>query len=199
VATGGIISSMCHGGRVLAAAGVIEGKRVTGWRDVADEMRAAGGIYLDEAGVEDGQFITGRKPSDIPRLMVRILDRLRENGSGRVEIPDWLAEMFAATDAHDVEAAFTYYAEDAEWHVGTDHFKGLDELRAVLAKADLPAGSHHEFHEYWDLGGTKFLRGALLRPGRAALPFIHEYRMSTVDPSLVQELHEVMGPDRSAH
>jgi len=196
VATGGIISSMCHGGRVLAAAGVIEGKRVTGWRDVADEMCAAGGIYVDEAGVEDGQFITGRKPSDIPRIMVRILDRLRAAKTSAT-VPDWLAEMFAAADAGDLQTAVKYYADDATWHLGTESHQGLDELRNLLRAADLPPGSRHEFAEYWDLGSTKFLRGTLVRPDRAPVPFVHEYRMSAVDPTLVQELFEVMGPDRS--
>ena len=77
VDTGRLTSSLCHGGRVLAAADVIRGRRITGWRYTADELRAAGGIYVDEAGVEDGQFITGRQPSDMPRMLARIATRLQ--------------------------------------------------------------------------------------------------------------------------
>jgi len=80
VDTGRLTSSMCHGGRVLAAADVVNGKRVTGWRGTADELRAAGGIYVNEPAVEDGQFVTARQPSDIPRLLARLMARL--NGAG---------------------------------------------------------------------------------------------------------------------
>jgi len=60
-----------------SAADIIRGRRITGWRYTADELRAAGGIYVDEAGVEDGPFITGRQPSDMPRMLARIVTRLK--------------------------------------------------------------------------------------------------------------------------
>lgn len=77
VATGGLVGAVCHGPQVLASAGVVTGRDMTSWRDVADEVRAAGGTYVDQPVVEDGQFVTARKPGDMPQQMARVLERLR--------------------------------------------------------------------------------------------------------------------------
>jgi protease I len=39
---------------------------MTSWREVAPEVRAAGGTYLDEPVVEDIQFITSLRLGGIP-------------------------------------------------------------------------------------------------------------------------------------
>ncbi|PYY32507.1 hypothetical protein DEI91_00830 [Curtobacterium sp. MCBD17_032] len=76
-ASGKVIGAVCHGPQVLASAGLVAGRNMTSWREVADEVRAAGGTYVDAPVVEDGQFITARKPGDMPQQMARVLDRLR--------------------------------------------------------------------------------------------------------------------------
>ncbi|HOX30995.1 MAG TPA: DJ-1/PfpI family protein, partial [Spirochaetales bacterium] len=49
--SGGLaIAAFCRGARVLAAAGVLEGRRMTGHPDYAEEYRAAGALYQ---GFED--------------------------------------------------------------------------------------------------------------------------------------------------
>jgi protease I len=75
-ATGRLIGAVCHGPQVLISAGLIEGRRMTSWKDVAPEVRAAGAQYVDEPVVEDGQFITARKPGDMPLELARFLERL---------------------------------------------------------------------------------------------------------------------------
>ncbi|WP_176697039.1 type 1 glutamine amidotransferase domain-containing protein [Microbacterium sp. 3J1] len=76
--TGRVIGAVCHGPQVLVTAGLVEGRRMTSWKDVAHEIRDAGGEYVDEPVVEDAQFITARKPGDMPREMARIFERLTE-------------------------------------------------------------------------------------------------------------------------
>jgi protease I len=39
-------------------------------------VRASGGEYVDAPVVEDAQFITARKPGDMPLQMARIVERL---------------------------------------------------------------------------------------------------------------------------
>lgn len=75
-ATGRLIGSVCHGPQVLASAGLVDGRSLTSWHEVADEVRAAGGTWIDEPVVEDGQFVTARKPGDMPQQLARILERL---------------------------------------------------------------------------------------------------------------------------
>ncbi len=75
-ATGRLIGAVCHGPQVLISAGLVDGRRMTSWKDVAPEVRAAGAEYVDEPVVEDGQFITARKPGDMPLELARFLERL---------------------------------------------------------------------------------------------------------------------------
>ena len=47
--------------------------------EVAPEVREAGGVYVDEAIVEDGQSITAREPGDTPIQMRRIFEIIAAN------------------------------------------------------------------------------------------------------------------------
>lgn len=76
VGRGTLVGAVCHGPQMLVTAGLVAGRRLTSWRGVAPEIRRAGGTYVDEAVVEDGQFVTSRKPGDLPVEMARILERL---------------------------------------------------------------------------------------------------------------------------
>lgn len=74
--TGRLIGAVCHGPQVLVAAGLVKDRRMTAWREVAPEISAAGGEYIDEPVVEDAQYVTSRKPGDMPLELARILERL---------------------------------------------------------------------------------------------------------------------------
>jgi protease I len=66
---------ICHGPWVLVEAGVVRGKRVTSWPTLETDIRNAGGDWVDEEVVVDGNIVTSRKPDDIPafnREMLRI-------------------------------------------------------------------------------------------------------------------------------
>jgi protease I len=75
------IAAICHGPQVLISAGLVRGKRMACWPDVKPELEEAGGRFVDEALVEDGQFVTGRWPGDLPRHMWGTLDYLQGSKS----------------------------------------------------------------------------------------------------------------------
>ncbi len=85
-ARGKPIAAICHGPQVLVKAGLVRGKEIAAWKEVEKEISEAGGIYVNEALVEDGQFITGRQPGDLHRFVSGIMNRLRGKGSS-AEIP----------------------------------------------------------------------------------------------------------------
>lgn len=62
------VASICHGPWLLAAAGVVEGRRLTSyWEDgVPQDVVAAGGIWEDAPVVVDGHLVTSRWPPDLP-------------------------------------------------------------------------------------------------------------------------------------
>jgi len=69
------IAVICHGPWVLVESGVVRGKRVTSWPTLETDIRNAGGDWVDEEVVVDGNLVTSRKPDDIPafnREMLRI-------------------------------------------------------------------------------------------------------------------------------
>lgn len=79
------VAALCHGAQVLAAAKVISGVTVTAWPEVAEEIKQAGGAYVNETTVVDGLFITGRWPADLPSFMSRTLEVLRSETPETIE------------------------------------------------------------------------------------------------------------------
>jgi protease I len=69
------IAVICHGPWMLVESGVVRGKRVTSWPTLETDIRNAGGEWVDDEVVVDGNLVTSRKPDDIPafnREMLRI-------------------------------------------------------------------------------------------------------------------------------
>ena len=66
---GGMVASLCHGPWILASAGIMDGKRVTCWPSLKDDMVNAGAEYVDQEVVVDGNIITSRCPDDLPAFM----------------------------------------------------------------------------------------------------------------------------------
>ncbi len=77
--SGKAIAAVCHGAQVLISAGLVQGKQMACWPEVRKELEEAGGIFIDEALVEDGQFITARMPGDLHRHLYGVLQHLKNN------------------------------------------------------------------------------------------------------------------------
>jgi protease I len=74
-AAGKPMAVICHGPWVLVESGVVRGRRLTSWPTLETDIRNAGGDWVDEEVVVDGNLVTSRKPDDIPafnREMLRI-------------------------------------------------------------------------------------------------------------------------------
>lgn len=74
VSSGRPIAAICHGPQVLAAAGVLQGHRVSAWPGVQSEVEQAGAIYVAQECLKDGPFITGRWPGDLPAFTKKVLE-----------------------------------------------------------------------------------------------------------------------------
>jgi protease I len=77
-----LIAAICHGPQLLAAAGVIDGHKISAWPEIEDEVREAGATYVNKETVIDGKFITARWPGDLPAHMKTTLAILATAGSG---------------------------------------------------------------------------------------------------------------------
>ena len=72
------VASICHGPWTLDSAGVVKGRKLTSyWHDgVPEDVKAAGGRWVDAEVVVDGNLITSRWPMDLPAFMREISKKL---------------------------------------------------------------------------------------------------------------------------
>jgi len=60
------VAAICHAPWTLISAGVVRGRTLTSYHTIQDDVRNAGGKWVDREVVEDGNWVTSRQPSDIP-------------------------------------------------------------------------------------------------------------------------------------
>jgi len=70
---GRLVAAICHGGWLLAEAGVVNGLRLTGYPSIRTDLENAGAQWVDKPVVVDGNLITSRKPDDLPDFMREIM------------------------------------------------------------------------------------------------------------------------------
>jgi protease I len=70
------IAAICHGPWTLIEAGVVKGKTLTSWPSVKTDLKNAGANWVDKEVVQDGNFITSRKPDDIPAFSKKIIEEI---------------------------------------------------------------------------------------------------------------------------
>jgi protease I len=74
---GKTIAAICHGPQLLIEAGLVSGRKMSGYDGIQEELEEAGAQYVDEALVIDGQFITARLPGDLHRHMSGVMEALQ--------------------------------------------------------------------------------------------------------------------------
>ena len=76
-ARGRVVAAICHGPWLLCSTPALKGKRVTCFFSIKDDVTNAGGKYVDEETVVDGNLITARKPDDLPAFTAAVIRALR--------------------------------------------------------------------------------------------------------------------------
>ena len=77
-AAGKLVAAICHGGWIPISAGVYRGVKVTGSPGIKDDLVNAGATWEDAAVVVDRNFVSSRKPDDLPdfcRAIIQVLTR----------------------------------------------------------------------------------------------------------------------------
>jgi protease I len=77
---------ICHGGWILISAGLVKGRTLTSWPTLQDDMRNAGATWKDEECVRDRNWVSSRKPDDLPafnRECVRIIAEGKASAAAR--------------------------------------------------------------------------------------------------------------------
>jgi protease I len=70
------VFAVCHGPLVLVSAGLLRGRKVTGFWNIQIDLENAGASVTDEPCVVDRNLITGRFPFDLPRCLAAFEQQL---------------------------------------------------------------------------------------------------------------------------
>ena len=60
------IAVICHGSWLLVSADLVNGRTLTSFETLQDDIRNAGGDWVDQEFVRDANWVSSRKPDDLP-------------------------------------------------------------------------------------------------------------------------------------
>jgi protease I len=60
------IAFICHAPWEMISAGLVRGRRLTGYHTIQDDIRNAGGEFVDREVVVDRNWVSSRQPGDLP-------------------------------------------------------------------------------------------------------------------------------------
>lgn len=68
------IAAICHAPWLLVSSGLVNGRTITSYFTLQDDVRNAGGNWVDRETVVDGNILTSRSPDDIPAFNSKMLE-----------------------------------------------------------------------------------------------------------------------------
>jgi protease I len=74
------IAAICHAPWELVSTGLVRGRTLTSYHSIQDDIRNAGGHWIDREVVEDDNWVTSRQPDDLPafnRAMISLFSQSR--------------------------------------------------------------------------------------------------------------------------
>lgn len=77
-AEGKPVAAICHGPWVLIDAGVLEGRKVTSYHSIKQDLINAGARWTDEPVVTDQGLVTSRTPADLDHFNDKLIEEVRE-------------------------------------------------------------------------------------------------------------------------
>ena len=91
------VAAMCHGARLLIEADAVRGRTLTSHQEIADEVREAGGSWVNRAVQVDQKLLTGRKPEDLPAFCANLVSLLSSAIEER-RLDKMVEQSFPASD-----------------------------------------------------------------------------------------------------
>ena len=83
------VAVICHGSWLLVSVELVNGRKLTSWPSLKEDIENAGGHWVDAEVVVDGNWVSSRRPDDIPAFTAAfkaILDkRTRDSVKGTAD------------------------------------------------------------------------------------------------------------------
>jgi len=77
VESGKPVFSICHAPQLLISAQIIKGRKITGWKSIIQDIKNAGGEFLDEEVVVDDNLVSSRSPQDLSAFIKTSMKKLK--------------------------------------------------------------------------------------------------------------------------
>ena len=77
------VAAICHAPWVLISAGVVDGRTMTSYPSVKDDLCNAGAKWVDKEVVVDKGLVTSRTPKDLDAFNKKVLEELAEGKHAR--------------------------------------------------------------------------------------------------------------------
>jgi len=74
---GKLVAAICHGPWILISAGLVKGRKVTGYMSIADDLKNAGAVYVEEDLVIDGNLISAPHYRNNGAFMKAVIEALK--------------------------------------------------------------------------------------------------------------------------
>lgn len=87
-AAGKPVATLCHGPWLLASAGLMQGRTLTSWPGIRDDLVNAGATWLDQPLVRDRNWVTSRGPQDLRAFVGGMLDLFSGSSISEASLPE---------------------------------------------------------------------------------------------------------------
>ncbi len=74
------VGVICHGAWLLISAGLVQGRHLTSYFTIADDLRNAGAEWTDQPVVVDDNWVSSRRPDDVPVFCEALVKLIAERG-----------------------------------------------------------------------------------------------------------------------
>lgn len=75
------IAVICHGPWLLVSSGLVSGRKITSYHTIQDDLRNAGAEWQDSEVLVDRNWVSSRKPDDIPAFNREMLKLFAESAA----------------------------------------------------------------------------------------------------------------------
>lgn len=72
------VAAICHGPWTLISAGVVEGRTMTSFHSIKDDLVNAGANWQDQEVVVDQGLVTSRNPGDLEAFNAKLVEEIKE-------------------------------------------------------------------------------------------------------------------------
>jgi protease I len=91
------VAAICHAPRLLVEADAVQGRTLTSDEEIAQEVRDAGGTWVDRGVQVDQKLLTGRRPEDLPAFCANLVALLSSAIEER-RLDKMVEQSFPASD-----------------------------------------------------------------------------------------------------